>query len=363
MSTPQIVNQYDYDSAQRTTSNGHTVISGMQNGGHITRTLYAYKDWLLVSQGSEGNLDVNAATSTSGRSTIRAYKISTLPGNGAALAYSSQGVLVGYGLRNSVGVTVDKKSDKIWSVENSVDNLTRGGQQVFQDNPGEELNYHGVIGETIEKSGYSGPSHGYPYCVAVWDVASLPDNSNLKVGDQIQVEQSPTATKPKDSDCKDPAQFTAPRLTFQAHMAPLDSQFDWFGEDGGDGGLWVTFHGSWNRNVPIGYKLSKVPFGANREPVASATEKNNYEDIIWNRDTSKCNVKCFRPVGVAVGSGGRVYVTSDATGEIFVLWSDSARGGTTNTERGDNAAMSSKDLVSYKGWAMTVGVAAGVWLW
>ena len=33
---------------------------------------------------------------------------------------------------------------------------------------------------------------------------------------------------------------TPPKLTFQAHMAPLDIAFNNSGNDG-----WVTFHGSW----------------------------------------------------------------------------------------------------------------------
>ena len=37
---------------------------------------------------------------------------------------------------------------------------------------------------------------------------------------------------------------TPPKLTFQAHMAPLDIAFNNSGNDG-----WVTFHGSWYANL------------------------------------------------------------------------------------------------------------------
>jgi hypothetical protein len=38
-----------------------------------------------------------------------------------------------------------------------------------------------------------------------------------------------------------------------------------------------------------------------------------------NPDNSKCPGSCFRPVGLALDSKGRMFVSSDATGEIYVL--------------------------------------------
>ena len=38
-----------------------------------------------------------------------------------------------------------------------------------------------------------------------------------------------------------------------------------------------------------------------------------------NPDLSKCPDACFRPVGLAWDSEGRLWVTSDSTGEIYVL--------------------------------------------
>lgn len=45
---------------------------------------------------------------------------------------------------------------------------------------------------------------------------------------------------------------------------------------------------------------------------------------MWNADNSNCPGKCFRPVGLALDSGAqggknRLFMTSDATGEIFVV--------------------------------------------
>lgn len=232
----------------------------------------------------------------------------------------------------------------MWSVENSVDMLTRGGKEVWQDNPGEELNFLGWWNETIDNPGFMAPNYGYPSCVAVWDTQSLPDNGGINVGDQIVVEQLSTKNATSDADCKDKAKFISPRLTFQAHMAPLDIHFDYFPStqgnptSGGDGGLWVTFHGSWNRDVPAGYKLSKIPFDKGTgQPVAKPTDESNYEDVLWNRDTMKCkDGGCFRPVGVVVDAKGRVWVGSDSSGEIMVLWTAKGRGGGSEGGSGDN---------------------------
>ena len=52
-----------------------------------------------------------------------------------------------------------------------------------------------------------------------------------------------------DTYCRE--ETTAPRLTFQAHMAPDDVKFNDSGNE-----AWVTFHGSHDRDVPVGYKVS-----------------------------------------------------------------------------------------------------------
>ena len=291
----------------------------------------------MVSVGSQGNLDTGATDIETGRSAVKFFSLPDAQERSTPFDYAADGRVLGWGLRNSVGLTVNPKTGGVWTVENSVDMLRRGGQEVWQDNPGEELNFHGNVDEIFSNTSYVGPNYGYPYCAAVWDVPSLPDNSGLATGDQIQLEQATVqGEKPSDEDCQDPDQFVAPRLTFQAHMAPLDCTFDYFGGNasgGGDGGLWVSFHGSWNREVPAGYKLSKVPFDpATGQPLAGPGERKNYEDVIWNADTMQCKQnRCFRPVGVVVDAKGRVWMGSDASGELFVLWTKGDRSGSDNS--------------------------------
>lgn len=301
----------------------------MANRGHSTRTLTLYRDThLLVSVGSQGNIDAEALDASSGRSTIKAFALSSLQDIDEPLDYPFTGILVGWGLRNSVGVAVDPRTGGIWSVENSLDMFERDGQEVWEDNPGEELNFHGFANETLSDT-FEGPNYGYPQCVAVWDVDSLPENDGLSVGDQVPVEQGDIDIL-TDAQCNDADRFVGPRLTFQAHQAPLDIAFDLYGEgnDEGTGSMWISFHGSWNREEPAGYKLSLIPWNRETgEPTAARDERDNYEDVLWNENTERCNSGgCMRPVGVRVDSSGRVWMGSDSTGELFLLQRRAGRG-------------------------------------
>lgn len=278
--------------------------------GHVTRTLLMSRqvpDMLLVSRGSMSNLDPAALDITTGVSTIKAFDVSDVSD---AYNFAEQGTLLGWGLRNSVGVAEDPVTGGIYSVENSVDNFDRNGENIHQNNPGEEMNFHGYLNgtETEEQGG----NYGYPSCYAAWNVEEIPDNQNINVGTQFAIgEQNATLN---DTFCQNDR--VPPRLTFAAHMAPLDMKFNSNGS-----AAWVTFHGSWNRDEPIGYKLSVIAFN-NGEPTEPATSNTAAIDIVSNPDLSRCPDECFRPVGLAWDGQGRLFMSSDATGEIYVITRD-----------------------------------------
>lgn len=81
---------------------------------------------------------------------------------------------------------------------------------------------------------------------------------------------------------------------------------------------------------PVGYKLSVIPF-ENGEPVAAPDNNTATTDILANADNSVCPQNCFRPVGIAFDSKGRLFVSSDATGEIYAIEKDSTSPGMTST--------------------------------
>ncbi|KAI9891168.1 MAG: hypothetical protein M1814_003011 [Vezdaea aestivalis] len=294
-----------YDPAARSVSAKRTLVTGMNNGGHTSRTLLISKSEssiLLISHGSDGNIDPLALDITSGHSQIRAFNLSDVPDGG--FDYPTQGRRVGWGLRNSVGVVEHPQTHGIFSVENSADQLQRNGVSVSRDNPGEELNYHGLINSTED-----GGNFGYPTCFATWRPDDIPNKANLTVGAQF-VPNTPNDTI-NDNFCA--RERLQPRLTFQAHMAPLDIKFNNSASE-----AWVSFHGSWNREQPVGYKVSVVPF-RDGQPVAAPDNNTAIVDIMTNPDLSQCPESCFRPTGLAFDSSGRLFMTSDSTGELYVI--------------------------------------------
>ncbi len=206
----------------------------MNNDDHTTRTLLLSQKangLLLISRGSTSNVDESAKVLSTGHSQVRAFNVSDIT-NGAH-DFSSDGLRLGWGLRNSVGLAEHPDTGGIYSVENSVDEMRRDGKDIHQDNPGEELNFHGYLNGTNYPA--QGSNYGYPDCFAAWTVEDIPRNTNLTVGSQFAIGDQNDIIN--DTFC---AQKTAPRLTFQAHQAPLDIAFNNSGKE-----AWVTFHGSW----------------------------------------------------------------------------------------------------------------------
>lgn len=96
---------YTYDATTGTATYGKVIIGNMANGGHSTRTLLISKsnpDLLLVSRGSAGNIDPLAGNISTGHSTIKYFRISDIMNSPAD--HAQGGTVLGWGLRNSVGV-------------------------------------------------------------------------------------------------------------------------------------------------------------------------------------------------------------------------------------------------------------------
>jgi glucose/arabinose dehydrogenase len=95
----------------------------------------------------------------------------------------------------------------------------------------------------------------------------------------------------------------------QAHSAPLGLTFytgDQFPEEY-RGNLFVAFHGSWNRSVPTGYKVVRIPF-QNGDP-------GLVQDFAvgWLVNGSAWG----RPVDVITASDGSLFVSDDGGGKIY----------------------------------------------
>jgi glucose/arabinose dehydrogenase len=164
-----------------------------------------------------------------------------------------QGDVVAWGMRNAVGLAVSQDSSKLWTVENSADqlNYTSGSQllDVHQDNPAEELNF-------VDLSDI-GHFYGYPTCFTAWNMTEVIPDSPLKTGDQFSIVSNLT-----DAQCGNTTFNNPPRLSIQAHSAPLDIVFYRAPSNSTvrvkpdyNSHAFVSFHGSWDRDPPTGYGI------------------------------------------------------------------------------------------------------------
>lgn len=295
-SSASTVYRWPYRAGTTTPLTGRqVVVRGMPARGHSTRTLLVDTEGrLIVSIGSGSNVDHDSS-----RARLMRYDISKVPPEGLDWR---RGEVLADGLRNEVGIAFDDQG-RLWGVENGVDNLVRSdlGGDIHANNPAEELNLFDEPGRF----------YGYPYC---WTEYRLPRGVGrgrgaqwahpLFIGDGVH----------DDAWCRDRSNVVPPRLSMQAHAAPLDILF-WPGGDLPDalvGDALVSFHGSWNRPEPTGYEVVRAVFD-DRRPVRV--------DPVLQYGGSGATGEGWphRPVGLAVGPAGELLVTSDRSGAILAL--------------------------------------------
>lgn len=341
-STPSDAYAWDYDLSARSISKQRTIVTNMTGTDHSTRALLLSRTvpgMMVIGRGSFSNIDFEAASIRSGHSQVKAFNLDNRTG---AYDYTTDGLRLGWGLRNEVGLGEHPGSGGIWGVENSADQQTRMGVDIHQNNPGEELNFFGYLNGTEYAD--QGTNFGYPWCFSAWGVEDLPNNDALSVGSQYAIDATSDSNNENRTDAYC-AEQTQARLIFQAHMAPLDIKFNDTGRQ-----AWVTFHGSWNRDQPIGYKLSVVNFHETGEPVDLVTSRTAAKDVLWNEDLSQCPENCLRPVGMAIDGQGRIFMSSDASGEIYLISRIATTGNsspTTSSTSTSSTPASSTNAASY----------------
>lgn len=233
------------------------IVPNLPTGGnHVTRTVLIGPDgYLYVSIGSTCNVCIE---SDPHRAAVWRYNLD-----------GSNGRLYAKGLRNAVGMAINPWNNEIW--------VTNNGRDLMGDN---------TPPETVYKL-QDGGNYGWPRCQA---------------GDIID----PDFGRP--GDCNGVVQ---PLVKMQAHSAPLGLAFynaNQFPQQ--YRGLFIAFHGSWNRSVPTGYKVVFVPLDTSGKVAGKVQDFAT--GWLVNNDTA-----VGRPVGLAVSPGGALYVSDDKGGIIY----------------------------------------------
>lgn len=88
---------------------------------HNTRTIvYQHQTGkIIISRGSDSNIDVGSGDVTSGRGQIRRFAI-----NGTLRQNWLDGELLSWGMRNGVGLSLSQDGSLLWEVENSADDIS-----------------------------------------------------------------------------------------------------------------------------------------------------------------------------------------------------------------------------------------------
>ena len=158
----------------------------------------------------------------------------------------------------------------------------------------------------------------------MWDASNFQGGS-LKTGSNFVI--SPNSSY-NDASCNSGnTKAIPPRLSFQAHSAPIWNTFDADAKN-----MYVAFHGSWDRQPPTGFKVVQIPFtklaDGSYDPVAPADSMQGYKDIFAAPNPGSCTANglttsnCMRLTAAAWDPAGRgLFVGSDnsAEGEIYIL--------------------------------------------
>lgn len=202
------------------------------------------------------------------------------------------------GLRNTVALTLHPTDGALYGVPHGRDQLAQNWGDMYSveqsaEKPSEEL-------VRIER----GDDFGWPYCY------HDPELNKLVLAPEYGGDGR------RDGRC---AQKKEPLVAFPAHWAP-DGLLFYTGEQFPElyrGGAFIAFHGSWNR-APLpqgGYNVVFLPFEDGRP----SGEWEVFADGFAGAQVSPRGA-AHRPVGLAVGPDGSLFVTDDRGGRVYRIF-------------------------------------------
>lgn len=262
------VSVYDYDPEIISATNKKTIIDLPRGGNHVTRTILFLPPpndhKLLISVGSTCNV--------CHESDSRRAKILVANDDGTGLQEYAKG------LRNAVFMTINQTTQKVWATE-------MGRDWLGDDLPPDEIN---IIEE--------GKNYGWPICYGknMHDI-SFDHNTYIR------------------NPCMEPFE-TPSAIDLPAHSAPLGLAFieayDWIDSWPEEyiANLLVSYHGSWNRSNPTGYKVVRHKFDLHGAYLGE-------EDFITGWLTKEGALG--RPVDLLFNQDGALFISDDKAGVIY----------------------------------------------
>ena len=295
-STPTTVVRYRLESGKLAPLGApDTVVTGFPDGGHSSRSL-ALDDAgnLFVNVGSDSN-----ACWDNGRAFDPCMELNDRAGIwrfDATQLHQTHDISHRFatGIRNAVGLAWHPTQRALYATQHGRDGLHNSYPKLYSiaksdDTPSEELLKVSV-----------GDDYGWPYCY------------HDRVLKRRVLAPEYGGDGKSAGRCADK---NLPVAAFPGHWAPdgllfyQGTQFPAHYRDG----VFITFHGSWNRNGPQdGYKVVFLPFvkGAPRD------SGETFADGFAGRSKYPSGAQ-HRPVGLAEGPDGSVYLTDDQRGRIW----------------------------------------------
>ena len=254
--------RFDYEAGQTQAAAAPVTVTKLPSAvnHHWTKALAADAEgrYLYVSVGSNSNIGERGMAVEENRAVVWQVDAS----NGATRTFAT-------GIRNPTALAFEPGSRQLWSVVNERDEL---GPDLVPD-------YLTSVKE--------GAFYGWPY--AYW-------------GNHVD-----RRVQPQD-DAKVQASVR-PDFALPSHSAPLGLSFVQTGFAAPFAqGAFIGLHGSWNRDVPVGYKVIFVPF-ANGRPSGPPV------DFVTGFQSDGKTMG--RPVGVTVDPKGALIVADDLSNTVW----------------------------------------------
>lgn len=286
-----------------------TVVTGLPaTGDHTSKTVVVSGSALYVNIGSASNScqEENREEQSPG-----VYPCPELPVRSGVWRFDANGTnqtgdvsrRFATGYRNMVALAINPDDGQLYGVQHGRDNLFSNWPEFFTAEESAELPAEEFVRITQNSD------NGWPYCY--YDALT----QNRKVlapeygGDGVMV------TGPQGIDCSD---YNVPLATFKAHYAPNGLAFytgTMFPAKYRNG-IFVAMHGSHNR-APLTNDGFNVLFQALGAGGTASGAAETFADGFDGGGAPLPAQAAHRPVGLAVGPDGSLYVSDDAGGRIY----------------------------------------------